>query len=161
MTSSGKRLRGYILVETVVAMSILAVSSVALQRSVQTAIQARGLAQDYITVRFLLSQLLSEIDLQPALEEQEHRGQFNGVNKRFAYVWSVERVPVPMPEIPANVKPEVRQRILHQFKKYMGRVRITISWSRAGLAQEIVSETLISPERMWLPAADRDDPFYE
>ncbi|MBI2425217.1 MAG: type II secretion system protein [Candidatus Hydrogenedentes bacterium] len=158
MTSTGRALRGYILVETVVAMAILAVSSVALQRSVQTAIQARGLAQDYITVRFLFNQLLSEIEMQPVLKEQRRQGKFKGINERFSYVWIVKRVPVPVPEIPSTVKPEVRQQIETQFKKYMGRVQITISWSRAGLKQEVISETLISPERMWLPGFDRDTP---
>ena len=54
------RTRGYIFVETLVAMAILSVSAIVIQESIRQAILARAQAMDYTTARFLLEKVMAD-----------------------------------------------------------------------------------------------------
>ncbi len=102
---------GYIFVETVVAMGVLSISMLVIQGAVRQAIITRGQAQDYTTARFLLKQVAAEVELQPELVASSDSGRFKKPNERFGYEWELTKVEVPIPEIPATIPEEKRERL--------------------------------------------------
>ncbi len=145
------RLRGYILVEAVTAMAVLSITAVAVQRSVHTAVLARGLAQDYTTAQFLLDRLAADQSLQPRIAAGEiHEGIFPPPHDRFSYRWSLENVDIPMPEPPLGLAPEQRAALISGLLSYMGKLRIEVTWTRGGEPFSADGETLLSPDRVWV-----------
>ena len=144
------RARGYILVETLTAMAVLSITAAAVQQGVYTAVQARGLAQDYTTAQLLMERIVSTADLEPRLAAGDvHEGTFPPPEDRFAYTWGVEAVDVPMPSLPMEIPPEQRAGLESGFLGYMGRLRVEIRWTRGGQPVSVAGETLIAPERLW------------
>ena len=143
--------RGYVLVETIVAMGVLSIGAAAMQGAVRQAIVTRGQAMDYTVARFLLERVTAEFDMQPMLEEGEGEGQFPAPNERFSYQWAITKVEIPEPEIPRQISPEEAQRLLKKLKGYMGKLTVRVAWSRAGVEFDAVGETFIAPEKLWLP----------
>jgi hypothetical protein len=145
------RLRGYILVEAVTAMAVLSITAVAVQRAVQTAVLARGLAQDFTTAQFLLERLAADQSLQPRIAAGEiHEGVFPPPHDRFSYRWSLDKVDIPMPEPPPGLAPEQRAALTSGLLNYMGKLRIQVTWTRGGEPFSADGETLLSPERIWV-----------
>lgn len=151
------RARGYILVETITAMAVLSVSAVAVQQAVLTAVQARGLSQDYTTAQFLMEELAATAELEPRLASGDTRsGTFNAPHERFAYTLTVEKVAVPMPALPQGLTPEQRAVLAQAHLGYMGRLTVEIQWYRGGQPFSASGATLIAPGRLWLPPTDPD-----
>ena len=145
-----RRARGYILVETLTAMAVLSVTAAVVQQGVYTAVQARGLSQDYTTAQFLMEGIVATAALEPWLAAGDtHAGAFAAPNERFSHVWSVERVTVPMPPLPPGFSPEQRAGFASSFQDSMGRLRVEIQWSRGGQPFSVTGTTLIAPERLW------------
>jgi len=149
------RPRGYILVETIVAMAVLSVTIMGIHRSVQQALIARGIAQDYTTARFLLEEKVAELTIQPQLRESQGKGVFPAPYQRFNFEWKVSKISFPKPPMPPHLPPERRPFIENQFKDYMGRITLKLDWTRAGRPYERVAETLISPDKLWQPPKPR------
>lgn len=145
------RRAGYILVETIVSMGLLSIGMVAIQGGIRQAIITRGQAQDFTTARFLMEQVAGEKQIQIELVESKGEGHFEGDLSRFAYEWEISKVEIPKPEITGEVPPEMRQRLEQEFKGYMGKLRVRIRWTRAGMPFEAVGETLLKPEQLWQP----------
>ena len=143
--------RGYILFETVVALGILSVSMYTIFAGMQQALMLRARAQDFTVAQFLIEQTMETQLLQYELVESRGSGSFPAPNDRFQYTWAVEKVEVPLPPLPAQLSQEMSEQFIKQYKKFMGRVTVTVSWRRRGLPYEIKGETLISPEKLWLP----------
>jgi len=144
------RVRGYILVETLTAMAVLSVTAAVVQQGVYTAVQARGLSQDYTTAQLLMEQLVATADLEPWLATGEsHHGEFDEPNARFSYAWSVEKVAVPMPALPPELSAEQRAGFEATLRQHMGRLRVEIRWSRGGQDFDVTGETLVAPGRLW------------
>lgn len=145
-----RRTRGYILVETLTAMAVLSVTAAVVQQSVYTAVQARGLAQDFTTAQFLMEGMVARAALEPSIAAGEvHTGDFPPPHARFAYSWTVERVSVASPSLPPELNPEFRAGVEAGFVAAMGRLRVEIRWFRGGQPFSVMGITLIAPERLW------------
>jgi len=151
------RRAGYILFETVVAMGLLSISLVVVYNGMNQGLFMRARAQDFTTAKFLLEKVIAEKELQLEMQPGSGEGQFEGDNERFRCRWEITKVPVPAPPLPPALTEEERERFYKMFKKYMGRIAVTVLWSRRGFDYEIAGETLIPPERLWLPEGERDD----
>jgi len=146
--SARRTARGYILIETVVAMAVLSVSMVAIQRGARQTLYIRGQARDYTQARFLLENLIAEADLQPKHVEGMQSGRFGGDFDRFSWTVAISRVDLPMPPIPPDVPEE---EIKELTCEYLTCVRATVAWMRAGREFEETAETLLAPERLFVP----------
>jgi hypothetical protein len=150
------RRRGYILVETVTAMAILSISAVTVQRALQVAIHARGLAQDYTTAQILMDNLVAERSLQPRIAVgAQSAGQFPPPHDRFHFSWRFDEVNIPLPTLPSHLPPERAAAMEQAFLSHMGKLRVDINWSRAGEPVRITAETLFSPEQAWRDLSGR------
>lgn len=146
---------GYILFEVLFSLALLSIAGITLQSALQQAILTRGQAQDYTTARFLLNKIVSEIELQPQLVEEEKEEQFPPPYDRFSYKWKVAKLEIPMPELPPNLPADMRENLKQIFKGYMAKVDIWITWHRAGMKFETHAQTLYQPEKLWLPPEER------
>ncbi len=144
---------GYILIETVMAMAVLSVGIVAVQSGVRQTLIVRGQARDYTQARFLLEQLIAEIDLQPMHVESSKSGRFEGEHSRFKWRWEISKLDIPEPEpppaAPMDELPELPV-------KYIVKVTATVSWERGGREFEETVQTLLGPERLFLPEEMED-----
>lgn len=150
------RRKGYVLVETLTAMAVLSITAVTVQQGVYTAVQARGLSQDYTTAQFLMDEIIAAVDLEPRVASDDPKtGTFPAPHDRFEYTWSVAKVAVATPLLPAALSPEERATLLSDYVGYMGRLNIEIRWYRGGQPFAVTGETLIAPERVWPPPPGR------
>ncbi len=148
------RPNGYILVETAVALVILAIGAFAVQRTIQEAIRTRGQAPDFTQARFLLDQLMADVTLQPQLTEGRRDGRYPAPHERFAWSYVIERVDVPAPTAPLSPPPPRKKQRPFTFPEdtaYLARIRATVRWQRAGMTFSESYETLLPPERLWQP----------
>ena len=76
--------RGYILVETLVAMAVLSVSLLGIHRGISQALTARARTMDFTVARFLMEQKLGELMLQPELVKSSGQGNFEAPHERFS-----------------------------------------------------------------------------
>jgi type II secretory pathway pseudopilin PulG len=151
-----KRRGGYILVEAVVAMAVLSITAVSVQRAVQTAIVARGLAQDYTTAQFLLEGIAADRALEPRIVSGEvHSDTFPPPHERFSYSWGLEKVEIPLPQV-SSKSTVVSAPLPSGIPTCLGKLHIEIAWTRGGEPFSVVAETLVSPERIWI--APRETP---
>ena len=143
-----RRAEGWVLLETLVAMVLLSVGVLAINRALREAVQTRAIARDYTTARFLLDEKMGELDMQPVLREGDTgAGSFGPENGRFSFTWSIAKVEMPAPPVPADVRP-----LLLEPPKlpepYLGRIAVAIKWTRAGREYDASGETLISSKRL-------------
>lgn len=144
--------RGYILVETLVALTVLSITAMGIQRAVSQAVLTRGLALDYTTVQLLGENLIATLDLEYfQLHEMKKEEVFPAPYERFRYALEVSRVSVPRPELPGSIPPEQRVQLEKRYHGEMPKVRLEIFWTRSGLEYSRVFETLLGTERLWLP----------
>jgi hypothetical protein len=143
--------RGYIFVETLVAMAVLSISAVAIQESIRQAILARAQAMDYTTARFLLEKVFADRMLVFEQPEGKGDGVFDPPFERFSYSWEVRRVEIPAPELPPMLTPEETKHFKDAYVKYIGRLGVKISWSRAGTPFTAAAETLLRKDLVWMP----------
>ena len=141
---------GYILLEALVSLTILSIVSIVIQGSLRQAIETRGQAQDYSNARFLLEEEMHRLELQPRqVLGYSKEGVCPAPYERFSYKVKVEKVEVPLPQLSEiNVPNPVE--FMKQFVEYMGRVSITVHWTRAGKDFEVVGETLLRPDQLWV-----------
>jgi hypothetical protein len=144
--------RGYILLEVTVALILLSVGAYAIHSAFQQAAMARGQAEDYTRVRFLLEQVLGDLDAKPVLEEGAANGVFDEPNGRFRWSWRIQKVMLPLlrPEGHPTAKP-FRYPIGLDFVVH---VEATVEWERGGQTFSESMETLLGPERLWEPPRD-------
>lgn len=146
--------RGYILMETAVAILVLSIGIIAVQRSIRNAITLRGLANDYTQARFLTQELIGEALLQPRLEEKSERGNFEDEFSRFRWERKISRIDIPVPPPRFNPLRDLvgPPRILEILPvHYMGKVSATIFWTRQNIEHQHTMETLFRTERLWVP----------
>jgi Tfp pilus assembly protein PilV len=145
---------GYILFETMVAMVLLSVGLIAINRAMRETIVVRGQARDYTEARFLIEETISMLELQPQLVEASKSGRFKGEHSRFSYKWQVSKVDVPEPELPSDTPPEGAEK----FKlaaRYLAKIEATVSWERFGRKYEQTAQTLWTPEKLFMPEEER------
>lgn len=141
---------GYILLECLMALSILSIGTIVIHRDLRETIAVRGQAQDYTHARFLLEQLVAKLELQPMLMEKSASGRFEGSLSRFSWKWKVSKVELPMPPIPPEIPPEEAAR-LKLNAPHLTRIEATVSWKRSGRRFEETVETLWDPEKLYVP----------
>ncbi len=146
-----KRSRGYLLLETMVAMALLSIAMLTIHAGMRQAFIALGESEDYTTARFLLQELMANIELQGEVVEGRDSGRFPGDLGRFRYEWSVRKIAITPPNLPSDTPPEVLAVFRRQFKKYMGLVTVRVTWNRMGAKYVKEGQTLFSPETMWTP----------
>jgi hypothetical protein len=154
--STMRSARGYILFETVVALGILSVSIYTIHAGMRQALMLRARAQDFTIAQFLLEQAVETRLLQYELVESSGSDSFPAPHDRYFYTWAIEKVEVPLPPLPPQLTVEMSERFIKQYKRYMGRLSVTVEWRRHGIPYEIKGETLISPEKLWMPPAVRE-----
>ncbi len=115
---------GYILIEAVVALVLLSVGAYAVHGTLRQAILTRGQAQDYTQVRFALQQVVSELELQPMLNEEERSGRFPGELERFAWRYTISRVALPLPPEVMALPPEQREFAYPKGQDFLTRVHL-------------------------------------
>ncbi len=146
-----KTIFGYILFEAVFSMAVLSIAGLTFQSALQQAILTRGQAIDYTTAKFLLEQINSEIELQPQHIEGSKSGTFPEPYNRFSYEWKIQKIPVPKPQLPSQLPPQLRENLEKMFRDYMAKVDIWIRWHRAGMKFEVHAQNLFQPEKLWIP----------
>ncbi|MCL4692976.1 MAG: hypothetical protein KJ060_10770 [Candidatus Hydrogenedentes bacterium] len=140
---------GWILVETMVALMVLSIGGVAVNRAMQDALITRAMARDLTTARFLLEQVMSELELERTLiDGASESGDFGEDYPQFVYKWNVSVVPIPQPELPPLATATLAQPVEYPVP-YLGKIHVTVSWSRAGRPFERSLETLVSPDRVY------------
>ena len=142
-----RRKEGWVLIETLVAMVLLSVGVLAINRALRESLQTRAIAKDYTTARFLLDEKMGELEMQPVLNEGDSGAGAYKDRERFSYSWSVARVDLPTPAIPA----ELQQFFLEPPtlpEPHLGRITVTIKWTRVGREFDAIAETLISAQRI-------------
>jgi len=142
-----RRKEGWVLIETLVAMVLLSVGVLAINRALRESLQTRAIAKDYTTARFLLDEKMGELEMQPVLNEGDGGTGIYKDQERFSFSWSVARVDLPTPPIPA----ELQQFFLEPLtlpEPHLGRIAVTIKWTRAGREFDATGETLISSQRI-------------
>ena len=150
---------GYILFETLAALTVLSVGAVAVNRALYEVMLTRALARDYTQVRFLLEELTAAPELKFQVVESVEQGRFGGDLARFEWVRTIERAPIPLPELPSDL-PEYLREELEERQAYCGKVSVTVRWTRAGQTFERTAVTLIPPSRIWLPDVKNPYPRY-
>ncbi|NUM56532.1 MAG: hypothetical protein HUU46_23110 [Candidatus Hydrogenedentes bacterium] len=143
-----RRNEGWVLIETLVAMVLLSVGVLAINRALLEARKTRAIAQDYTTARFLMEEKMGELELQPEMTEGDSgSGSFGDVNPRFSYSWSVAKVDIPTPAIPADLQPFFLEPP-RLPDAYLGKISVTIAWTRADREFSATAETLIPGGRI-------------
>ena len=148
--TSQKASNGWILIETLVALVVLSIGIVAANRALGESLFTRAMAQDYTQARFFLEQVMSELELQPVLAENSTgKGDFGKDFPRFNYKWAVTRYDLPVPRIP----PEILLNFPNGVQlpvPYLGKISVTVSWTRREQTFTRTVETLIGPERLFV-----------
>lgn len=145
---------GYIMLEAAVALVLLTAGVYAVHGTIQQAIEARGQARDYTQVRFLLEEVLADVEMQPKLVEHEERGRFDPPHERFSWSYAVRRIDLPLPEIPE----ELTEGGIEFPVEYLAHVTATVTWTRGGREYSESFETLFSPEKLWQPPKEPGQP---
>jgi len=149
-----KRRGGYILVEALVAMTLLSLGMISISNALGSANYTRAVARDRTDARFLLEELVGSIEIQPLIEAETVEGQFEKY-PRFSYSYTVDILEIPAPPIPPEVQAQRNQSLQQQQPEEIelpvaaiGRIRATVFWTRLGDPYNETVETLVQPERL-------------
>ncbi len=145
---------GYILFETMASLAVLSIGMVAINEAIRQAIITRGQAQDYTVARFLMEKLTADKEIEWELQESQGKGTFPSPYERFSHEWKIDKIEVPEPPLPPNLPPEIVKQLKENLaqNRYLGRLSVTISWTRAGGKFTAEGETLLRPGQLWLPS---------
>jgi hypothetical protein len=152
----GMRARaGYVLLEAIGALAVLSVGIFGVHQAMRQAILTRGQARDYTQARFLLEDVMGELTLRPVLQLESRSGAGEDDLARFNWRYTVSKVDLPEgsyrpPASPDDVyiptafrpRPPVR---------YLGRISVTVTWTRQGRPFDATAETLVPGERLYVP----------
>ncbi len=149
----GRRAQGYILFEALIALTVLSISIYVIQEGIRQAVIARGHAKDYTQARFLLEDLVNQLQLQPVLREENRSGTFSNPNSRFSWTYTISMIEMPLPPPPPNTAqdPAQQEQEVQLPVPYLGKIEASVRWRRSGSAFKESVQTLFAPERMWLP----------
>ncbi len=151
---------GYILLECLVALMVLSIGAAVINRSLYQVMLTRALTRDYTQARFLLEQLISEPQLKYWSTESEERGEYQGHLSRFSWYRKVERLPVSLPTFTGDVPAYILEQ-LERRSAALGKVTVTVTWTRAGQTYERTVTTIIPPGRFWVPETSPEQLRFE
>ncbi|GMW02735.1 MAG: hypothetical protein AMXMBFR84_38710 [Candidatus Hydrogenedentota bacterium] len=148
MNTRRDRRGGWILLETLVALAVLSIGIIAVNRALGQALVSRALARDYTEASFHLQDVMGRLRLEPKIAvDTSGKGVCSDSDGRFHYTWSVDRVPFDPPPIMQTLPPHLGQ--INLPVRFLGRLRVTVTWTRQGRPYELTAETLVQPERIW------------
>ena len=146
---------GWVLLETLAALTVLSVAIIAVNEALYESLVTRAQARDYTQARFFLDKLASELEMQPLFQDgMTQSGGFGEEHPRFSWSWSVSKADIPQPAIPQEVLLANGITELVLPVKALGKVSVTVRWTRAGHEFEETIETLIGPERILIKEED-------
>lgn len=144
---------GYILLEALVALTLLGVISYSIHGTFQQALMTRGQAQDYTRARFLLEKVVADQQLQPLVVERADDGFFDGEeNDRFQWEYQIKKIRLPKPPEPTTPPPPGTSRPPFRYPLdggFLVHIVATVSWTRGGQEFSESIETLFSPQKLW------------
>ncbi len=144
---------GYILLETLTALTVLSVSVLAMNAALRQSVQTRALARDYTEARFLMEHLLGAIEVLPRVEAGTTSGVFQTA-PRFQYEYIIDTVEVPAPAVSGASLQRASEQLgvnpdeLELPVPFIPRVKAVVRWSRGGREHEAVITTLLDPNQM-------------
>lgn len=147
---------GYMLLEAICAMAVLSISMIAIHAGMRQAALTRAQARDYTQVRSLLQELLAAQEVQTTLFEGVKEGQYEGELDRFRWRTQVEYLPLPANNVPvvAPSRRGGRQKPVIQASGAMGRVTVSVKWTRGGREFSESLQTLVGQEKLYLPTTE-------
>jgi hypothetical protein len=143
---------GYILLEAAIALVLLTVGAYAVHGALRQAILTRGQAQDYTAAKFLLEQVISDIEFQPFIAPEKKEGRFEGEYDRFSWTAEVNTIDIPKPEVRLNPEAEgdLDPEALKLQTPALAHVIATIAWQRGGQTFTETMETLFDYQKLWI-----------
>ena len=152
---------GYILLEALVALTLLGVISYSIHGTFQQALMTRGQAQDYTRVRFLLEKVVADQQLQPLVVERADDGFFDGEgNDRFWWEYKIKKIRLPKPPEPTTPPPRGRSHPVFRYPLdggFLVHIVATVSWRRGGRDFSESIETLFSPQKLWQSKEEEEE----
>lgn len=152
------RARGYVLIETVVAMSVLGVSLIAINGAMRQATVTKALARDFTHARFVLEQVVGTAELTQIIDPVRRSGRFPGELSHYAWEYEITLIELPAPPLMWEPENRQQQELIEALMDEEGviqlpvdkipHVRARVSWTRAGREYEEVVETLLDPNRL-------------
>lgn len=146
--SARTRREGWILLETIVALVLLSVAMVAVNRAMYEAALTRAQAQDYTQARFLLEEKMAELTMWPVVAcPLAKAGGFGEAHPRFSWEWSVSEVRIAPPRLPGQTGRRLPPDMQLE-ERVLGRLEVTVRWTRAGRGYERTAKTLLPSDRI-------------
>ncbi len=147
---------GYILFEATLALVLLTVGAYSVHGVIRQAVLTRGQAQDYTSAKFLLEQLVADVEFQPLVMPEKHEGRFEGEYERFSWSTEVNKIEIPKPEGPlislGGGGPDPAE--LKLQSPALAHVIAKITWQRGGRTFTETMETLFDYKKLWIPPGD-------
>ena len=146
--------RGYMLLETTVAILVLGIVAVAIHGATRQSIQTRGQAQDFTKVAFLMEDFLAKLETQHLVVEGERKGTFDEYGKRFDFHCVIRPVLIPAPVINTSNDPEQPAMLVAELpaeSSFLVHVALTVTWNRGEMPFEETIETLLPPSQLHIP----------
>ena len=148
---------GYILFEATLALVLLTVGAYSVHGVIRQAILTRGQAQDYTTAKFLLEQVIADVEFQPVITPERQEGRFEGEYDRFSWSAEVNKIEIPKPEGPlislGGGGPDPGE--LKLQSPALAHVVATITWQRGGRTFTETMETLFDYKKLWIQPEDQ------
>lgn len=148
---------GYILFEATLALVLLTVGAYAVHGVIRQAVLTRGQAQDYTSAKFLLEQLIADVEFQPFVTPETHEGRFEDEFDRFSWSTEVRKIEIPKPEGPLDelggAAPDAGE--LKLQSPALAHVRAMVTWQRGGQTFTETMETLFDYKKLWIPPEDQ------
>ncbi|MDX9972471.1 MAG: hypothetical protein RBU21_05695 [FCB group bacterium] len=145
-----RRRHGYILVEAVAAIAVLSLGIVGVQEAMRQSILTRAQARDLTQARFLLEELVGQLQLRPQLAEGGRKGDYGENYPRFRWEYKVSRIQLPEADqpVPNEIGPDGKPLMLELPVKFMVAIDVTITWTQRGNEYKRSTRTLCQPEKM-------------
>lgn len=139
--------RGFVLIESLVALAVLSIGVIAVNRAMSEALTARALARDYTEARFLIEQKMGDLEAQPVLYDGAESGDFGQARPRFRWERTVEKIRVPEAETPQGVTPGVAF-VYEAPVPFLVKISVTVRWTRARREYAETFQTLAGPDKV-------------
>ena len=145
-----RRVRGYVLLEAIGAIAVLSVGIVGVQEGMRQAVLTRAQARDYTQARFMLEELVSQLQVRPQLATGKNSGDYGENYPRFRWSYNVTRIDLPQTDVPVSTRmgPDGQPIPLKLPVKFMGCIDVTVSWTLQGVKYTRSTRTLCQPERL-------------